>query len=93
LIKNDEQLKGLDFVRFATPANDKVIETTVESLKKKGFNATVVANRDEALKTLQSLIPKGSSVNIAGSQSLGHIGFTDLLQQILTVGTICMEKF
>jgi hypothetical protein len=61
-------------------AGDDVIATTTAALKARGVEATVVANKDEALAALKAMIPAGASINNGSSTTLQQIGFVDYIK-------------
>jgi len=57
------------------------IFNTMQSLKGRGINATIVQTKEEeALQKLSGMIPDGSEVMTAGSETLKQIGFIELLK-------------
>lgn len=60
----------------------KAQERTAEALKKNGYEAHLAANRDEARKTVESLIKKGDKIGWGGSATLVEIGILDRLKEI-----------
>ena len=54
---------------------DEVIEKTVERLKKRGFNAQAVANKDECRDKVLSMIPESAKVGVPG-RSVTHARFS-----------------
>ncbi len=70
LLKNDEQLKGIDFEKYSHPVSETVIETTKKALESKNHKVTVVTDKHAALEELKKLIPSGVTVAQAGSTSL-----------------------
>ncbi|MBI3634111.1 MAG: lactate utilization protein [Candidatus Yonathbacteria bacterium] len=61
-------------------ASDETIKKTVASLKERNINAIVVATREEALKKIKDLIPRGAGVMNGSSVTLQEIGFVDYLK-------------
>lgn len=59
--------------------NDETVDETVANLEENGFDVVVVDSADEALETLQSLIPAGASVMNGHSTTLEEVGFMDYL--------------
>lgn len=75
LIAADEQLKSNDALKklhakYSKVASDADIDATVAGLIKQNHTAVVVSSKDEALKTVLSLLPKGVSINNTGSTTL-----------------------
>ncbi|QSX00957.1 lactate utilization protein [Haloterrigena alkaliphila] len=60
---------------------DEAIEEAVENLEANGFDVVVADSAEEALETLQSLIPAGASVMNGHSTTLEEIGFVDHLTE------------
>lgn len=56
------------------------VEKTIESLKSKGYDASIVESGSEALEKIKSLVPKNSSVMNGSSVTLEQIGFVDYLK-------------
>lgn len=54
---------------------------TIEALKNNGFESFYVSTKDQALKKILQLIPKGSKVGIAGSMTVRQIGLDDELRK------------
>jgi hypothetical protein len=61
---------------------DKV-ETTLAALKRRGFDAKLAENRDEARKMALDLIPDGCIVGLGDSATVRGIG---LLQDLVDLG-------
>lgn len=60
-------------------ASEQALKKTVNSLKKKGYEAVVVKNGAEALEKIKELIPKGASVMNGSSVTLEQIGYVPYL--------------
>jgi len=60
---------------------DETIEETVENLQANGFEVVVADSAADALETLQSHIPEGSSVMNGHSTTLEEIGFVEYLTE------------
>ena len=60
---------------------DETIEETVDNLQANGFEVVVADSDGEALETLQSHIPEGSSVMNGHSTTLEEIGFVEYLTE------------
>lgn len=56
---------------------DKIIEQTLQALKKNGIQAQAVKNKEEAKSALLKLIPEGSEVMTMTSQTLDLTGISD----------------
>lgn len=59
------------------------VELTLAALKRRGFDAKLAANRDEARKMAMELIPEGCIVGLGDSATVRSIG---LLQEIMDRG-------
>jgi len=81
LYHSDEKLKDLKFDKYSHPASNEAIEATKKALEGKTHKVTVVDTKEEALKTLVSLIPEGASIYNAGSTTLGEIGFIEFAKK------------
>lgn len=55
------------------------LASVAEQMNQRGFQTTVVKNKEEALKKLISLIPEKSEVMTGSSTTLNEIGFTEFL--------------
>lgn len=60
-------------------ASQEIIDKTIDNLAKNGINAEVVQNREEALKKVESIIPKGAQVMTMTSVTLNETGIRKLL--------------
>ena len=58
---------------------DSKIAKVLENLQKNNMEAYFAKDKDEALKTVESLIKKGDTVSVGGSVTLNEIGVLDLL--------------
>lgn len=67
--------------KWDEPAGDEEIQRTVESLKKNGIEAYVVANGEEARKKVLELIPEGSEVMTMTSMTLEALGLTSEINE------------
>jgi L-lactate utilization protein LutC len=65
--------------RFGQLATEDQIRATVAALLKNGIQATLVADRAEAVRVVVDLIPPGSEVLDATSQTLVALGLNDAL--------------
>ncbi len=65
---------------YETLAEPESISKTLDALAKRGVQAVVVSNREEALKEVKSMIPEGVSVMNGSSRTLEEIGFVDYLK-------------
>ena len=57
------------------------IERTVESLKKKGFDAVLVENIDEAVNKVLEMVPENALVGLGGSVTLREMNLPNLLRE------------
>ena len=62
--------------RFATLADEAIVQRTVAALEENGINVRRAANAAEAKQIVLDLIPDGSQVHHAASQSLEVTGIT-----------------
>lgn len=60
-------------------ASPEIIDKTIENLKKNGINAEVVANGEEALRLIESTIPKRAQVMTMTSVTLKETGIRKLI--------------
>jgi len=67
-------------MEYDTLAGDDVIATTTAALKARGVEATIVANKEEALAAVKAMIPAGASINNGSSTTLQQIGFVDYIK-------------
>lgn len=65
---------------YTTLAPEATLEKTIAALKERGFEPTVVANKEEAMAKIKELIPAGASVMNGSSTTLNQIGFVDYLK-------------
>lgn len=63
-------------IRFATPAEDARVQRTIAALEENGINVLRAANAAEAKRIVLDLIPDGSQVHHAASQTLEVTGIT-----------------
>lgn len=59
----------------------KTAETLKKQFEKRGINACYCSTKEDALKTVLSLIPEGSSVTWGGSESMNEAGVFDAVCQ------------
>lgn len=67
-------------MEYTKIASDSVIGKTVEALKERNIHAIIVNTKEEALKEIKKLIPKGASVMNGSSTTLNEIGFVGYLK-------------
>jgi L-lactate utilization protein LutB len=79
-LKSDYDDVRIDDELDALPSDDELDET-VANLEANGFEVTVVDTREEALETVESLIPDGASVMDGHSTTLEEIGFMKYLTE------------
>jgi len=65
---------------FNSTPSDEDLESVVQNLKGRNFDAIVVQNASEALEKLKAMIPQGSEMHTASSTTLKEIGFMDYVQ-------------
>lgn len=53
--------------------NEKLAETVIKGLKSRNMTGYYAKDKEEALSTALSLIPKGSSIAMGGCMSAGEI--------------------
>jgi hypothetical protein len=80
LFANDEALKSIDRKQHNHAPSAHDLEHTIKALEKNNHTVIVVDTEAEALAAVVKLIPKGKSVNTAGSTTLREIGFTEALK-------------
>lgn len=61
--------------------NDEIISKTIDALKKRGIDAEVVENKEEANNRVIELLPEGSRVLTSTSISLEEIGIHDEIEK------------
>jgi L-lactate utilization protein LutC len=64
---------------FARLADYEQVQRAIAALEANGIKATVAANRADALRTVLEMIPKGSSVLDAPSQTMLALGFPEAM--------------
>lgn len=67
--------------RFGRLADKAQVERTLAALRENGMNARLVADRDEAVRAVLELIPDGSNVLDASSQTLVALGLDTKLTE------------
>lgn len=77
LFSNDAALANVDRKKYNHVADEATLKTVVAALQANGHNAEVVSDKAAALAKIIALIPKGKSINSAGSTTLGEIGFIE----------------
>jgi len=60
---------------------EKRAEKAVSALRKRNIDAHFIRNREEALKLILGMIPKGATVALGGSVTLIETGLLDLLRK------------
>lgn len=66
--------------KFMQWRNEKLIERTIENLKRNNMEAILVQDEAELIKKLDELIKKGSVVSVGGSMTLIEMGVIDYLR-------------
>lgn len=67
-------------MKYDTLASKDAVKKVMTAVKQRSINPEVVDTREDALKRLQELIPRGAEVMTGSSTTLNQIGFTDLLK-------------
>jgi L-lactate utilization protein LutB len=67
-------------MEYDTLATAESVAHTAESLKARGVEPIILANKAEALEKIKSLIPQGASVMNGSSRTLEEIGYVDYLK-------------
>lgn len=67
-------------MNYETIAPEEQINKTIAALAERNVQAELVANGEEALEKIKTLIPQGASVMNGASVTLETIGFVDYLQ-------------
>lgn len=62
-------------------ASEESIQKTIKALKLNGIDAIVVENAKEAKEKILELIPKGSQVMTASSQTINQIGLSQIIDE------------
>lgn len=62
-------------------ASEETLKKTKESLLGKGYEVSLVSQKEEALTKIKEIIPEGSSITNGSSVTLEQIGFMDLLEK------------
>jgi L-lactate utilization protein LutB len=60
---------------------DKIVQATVENLKKHGFTVLYVQTKEEAVKAIMDMIPRNAKVGIGGSVTIREIGLDKALNE------------
>jgi len=60
---------------------EKIVQVTLENLKKNGFTSTYVPSKEEAVKKVLDMIPKDAKVGLGGSVTLREIGLIKALNE------------
>ena len=58
---------------------EKISANVVEALKRNGFNAYFVKNREEAVNKVLELIPEGAKIGIGGSMTIKELDLGEIL--------------
>lgn len=61
--------------------NEMLTDTVIKGLKSRNMTGYYAKDKEEALSTALSLIPKGSSIAMCGCMSAGEIGLVATLQE------------
>lgn len=65
--------------RWSKIPSEEELKEAAEAIKSRGINLIVIQDKNEALKKIRELIPKGASVMNGSSTTLAEIGFIDYL--------------
>lgn len=68
-----------EYMNYKKAPSESIINKTVESLNRRGFNAIVVSTKDEAREAALSLISKGSEVMTMTSKTLEEVGIAEAI--------------
>ena len=68
-------------MNYETTPQEDVINKTVDAIKSRGINVTLVDSKKEALEKVIELIPEGKSIMNGSSRTLEEIGFVDYLKE------------
>jgi L-lactate utilization protein LutB len=60
---------------------EKMVQVTLENLKKNGFASLYVPSKEEAVKKVLDLIPKNAKVGLGGSVTMREIGLVKALNE------------
>jgi len=66
-------------MKYDTLASKGAIKKVMDAVKQRGLTAELVDTKEDALRRLQELIPKGAEIMTGSSTTFNQIGFTDLL--------------
>ncbi len=64
-------------MQFDKLADKSLLDKTIEGLRAKGYEVSVVTSKEEALSKIKSIIPDGKSVMNGASVTLEQIGYVD----------------
>ncbi len=67
-------------MQFNKLADKKTLDKTVKSLNDKGYEATIVKNKEDALIEVKKSIPEGATLMNGASVTSEQIGFVDYLK-------------
>jgi len=65
---------------WSTLPTEKIIQETKEAISSRGIEVVLVDNKEQALKKIKELIPKGAEVMTGSSTTLQEIGFSEYLK-------------
>jgi len=60
---------------------EKMVQATVENLRKNGFNALYIPTKEEAVRAILDMIPRNAKVGIGGSVTIREIGLDKALNE------------
>jgi L-lactate utilization protein LutC len=68
-----------EYMNYKKAPSESIINKTVESLNRRGFNAIVVSTKDEAREAALSMIAEGSEVMTMTSKTLEEVGIAEAI--------------
>lgn len=68
-----------EYMNYKKAPSENIINKTVESLNRRGFNAIVVSTKDEAREAALSMIAEGSEVMTMTSKTLEEVGIAEAI--------------
>jgi len=61
--------------------SEKIVQTTIQNLKKNGFTAIYTPTKEEAARKVLEMIPQGARVGIGGSVTIREMGLVKALTE------------
>ena len=77
---------------YTDRADDEAIRRTVDALRSRGIEATVVNSGEEANRKLLEMVPEGAEIFDHTSETLDSIGFTGYIKKTLVTPTCGMQS-